>query len=318
MRELEAFPGWTWRPFDGRFERGLAALSDYVLRHGSAKVPQAYRTHDGFPLGTWVNARRQALRKGRLGADRRAALEAFRGWTWEPLVDDFPAGFAALMAYLAEKGHALVPATYVTPDGFRLGSWVVVRRADYHSGRLDSHRVTALVALPGWSWDPRSESFISGLAEVRLFVQEHGHCRIPRSHRTGSGFALGLWVGRRQDEFRAGRLEASRARALVAIKGWSWDTRADQFNRGLDELKEFVDVYGHARVHLDYRSPSGFRLGRWVNARRIAYRQGRLPEARIEVLSSIQGWEWNPGHGRLPVEGQNVPSSRSSDRDSRA
>jgi superfamily II DNA or RNA helicase len=300
-RELEGFPGWTWRPYERRFERGLAFLIAYARDHGNAHVVQSYRTPDGYPLGSWCNARRLDYRKRRLSEDRVAALEAVTGWAWEPLVDDFPAGLEILRAYVASHGEALVPATHVTVEGFRLGSWVVVRRVQYRSGRLDPDRAASLAVLPGWSWDPRSDGFDVGIAQVRLFVQEHGQCRIPRSHRTPSGFALGMWAGRRRDDYRAGRLDPGKVAELEAIDRWTWDARADQFDLGFEELQRFVTSFGHSRVHLDYQAPGGFKLGSWVNARRLAYRAGRLSNARVLALSTLPGWEWNPGHARAPV-----------------
>jgi hypothetical protein len=56
-----------------------------------------------------------------------------------------------LMMYAREHGHSLVPRSYVTLDGFRLGIWVSEqrKRKEHHS----SAEVAKLEALPGWRWD---------------------------------------------------------------------------------------------------------------------------------------------------------------------
>ena len=44
-----------------------------------------------------------------------------------------------------------MPAKYVTSDGYRLGSWLSVRRQDYKAGKLSPERIQQLEAL-GVRW----------------------------------------------------------------------------------------------------------------------------------------------------------------------
>jgi hypothetical protein len=62
-------------------------------------------------------------------------------------------GLGKLRAYADEHGHARVPASGVTADGFRLGTWVCNRRSQ--RGQLSADRVALLEALPGRVWDAR-------------------------------------------------------------------------------------------------------------------------------------------------------------------
>jgi hypothetical protein len=59
--------------------------------------------------------------------------------------------YQRLMTYASEHGHSLVPRSYVTSDGFRLGIWVSDqrKRKQHHS----ADEVAKLEALPGWRWD---------------------------------------------------------------------------------------------------------------------------------------------------------------------
>ena len=63
------------------WEEGFAHLEQYVTAHGDARVPQAFKTEDGYPLGTWVG--KQRGNHSTLTADRVARLEALSGWVWE-------------------------------------------------------------------------------------------------------------------------------------------------------------------------------------------------------------------------------------------
>ena len=80
---LEAVPLWDWSPPTGRrghFENWLALLRRFVQLHG--RLPTQSEQMEGRALGMWCNNQRQAQRKGRLAADKQAALAAVDGWWW--------------------------------------------------------------------------------------------------------------------------------------------------------------------------------------------------------------------------------------------
>ena len=114
--------GFVWDRFGEDFARGLAALQAFVADHGHARVPQSYRTQNGFALGSWVNGRRQDRRRGGLTEEQVAVLDAL-GLVWDPRTEHFPRGLAALQEFVADHGHARVPQSYRTVNGFDLGAW---------------------------------------------------------------------------------------------------------------------------------------------------------------------------------------------------
>jgi hypothetical protein len=61
---------------------------------------------------------------------RRQRLEALDGWVWDADVAAWEEGFIRLTAYLQAEGHARVPASYSTADGYRLGQWVARQRRE--------------------------------------------------------------------------------------------------------------------------------------------------------------------------------------------
>ena len=63
------------------WEEGFGQLTAYVQAEGSARVPQTYRTAEGYGLGTWVGLQR--FTKDTMSADRRQRLEAVDGWVWD-------------------------------------------------------------------------------------------------------------------------------------------------------------------------------------------------------------------------------------------
>jgi len=144
---LESLPGWSWELRSSKWEEGFHHLSEYSKVAGHCSVPQSYKLPDGYKLGIWVNTQRNQSKQS---PDRKARLESLQGWTWDPLGEAWETGFRHLSAYMHEKFNCLVPALYVSPDGFRLGGWVNTQRT--RQSRLSMARRLRLESLPGWVW----------------------------------------------------------------------------------------------------------------------------------------------------------------------
>ena len=151
MVALDAL-GFVWEPRQAGHQEGLDAFAAYQQEHGHGP-PRDYVTKDGFGLGGWCQRRRADRRRDRLAPDIEAALDAL-GFVWEPLRARQETALATLAAYRAEQGDPSPRATYVTPDGFRLGNWCSSRRQERRRGQLDPQLEAALDAL-GFVWDLR-------------------------------------------------------------------------------------------------------------------------------------------------------------------
>jgi superfamily II DNA or RNA helicase len=288
--ELEALPGWTWDPFADDWTAALVALRAFVARKGHARVAGDH-IEAGIHLGLWVLNKRRDRRTGRLGPARAAELEALPGWTWDPFADDWAAALAALRTFVTREGHARVPQNYIEGD-FRLGPWVAKHRGEGNAGRLDAARVAELEALPGWTWDPRTERWAGALDALRAYVTREGNARVPLPH-VENGLRLGSWVATRRARHAAGRLDPARTAELEALPGWTWDPWADDWATALVALRAFVAREGHARIPRGY-AEGDLRLGEWVKSRRVERNAGRLDPSRVAELEALPGWTWDP------------------------
>jgi hypothetical protein len=138
--------GIEWNPYQEMWERGISHTTAYHARHGHLRVPADHVEADGYRLGQFIVAQRMLRRRGRLAADRVAALEAL-GIVWHRGTHQFNQGLAHAATYHGQHGHLRMPASYITADGYRLGAWLKTQRASHRRGRLAADRTDALDAI---------------------------------------------------------------------------------------------------------------------------------------------------------------------------
>lgn len=126
----------------------------------------------------------------------------------------------ALEAWAARHGHSRIPTSEVV-DGFRLGRWAHEQRTLRARGLLPASRARQMDELPGWTWTPWAAAWERAYDLVQQYVREHGHSKVPQSHRR-DGFALGAWVKAQRELQQKGRLPLERARRLERLPGWYW------------------------------------------------------------------------------------------------
>ena len=147
-QRLEALPGWSWDAFSDQWEGGFSHLKTFSEQERHCRVPDSYKTDDGYRLGLMVSNQRAA--KDKMEPDRRQRLEALPGWVWDALSDKWEDGFSHLRAFSDREGHCRVPQHYKTDDGYGLVSGFQLREKLRTKWMLIVG--SGLEALPGWVW----------------------------------------------------------------------------------------------------------------------------------------------------------------------
>jgi hypothetical protein len=111
----------------------------------------------------------------------------------------------------------------------------------------------------------------------------HGDCLVTKSHKDR---ALYQFVQDMRRTKQAGRLPTKDIRRLEKI-GFSWSPFSDAFERNIEELRAFKQVYKHCNVPRSYSAE----LNSFVRNNRDANKKGKLPLERIAILDSL-GFEW--------------------------
>lgn len=281
---------YTWEEMYGRARA-------YYEAHGDLNVPAAYRTGDGYSLGTWIltqRAVRKGLQRGTLSGEQIAKLDGI-GMLWTVREQDrWPEYFAAAEAYAREFGRLCVPDAYVTPDGVKLGKWLstlkVQRRRGGRGRYLTRERIAALDRL-GMVWDVDEFQWEQKFQAAQQYFQEYGNLEVPTRYETPDGVCLGIWIQSVRRDYKSGRLDGAKIRRLEAI-GMVWDMERARWERQYQAASAYYQEHGSLDIPVCYETPEGLRLGRWIQRMRRDYKKGVLEKDDVDRLEAI-GITWD-------------------------
>jgi superfamily II DNA or RNA helicase len=206
-----------------------------------------------------------------------------------------------LTRYAEEHGTVEGIKLHKQLDGYNLGQWITDQRQRFVRGVTTSDETRRLEALPGWTWEFRTQSKWNEWYELLLaWADEHGDVDKLPLKAPYRGRRLGEWVFIQQKMYVRGRLPEDRVARLKAVRGWVWSKTGVRWDERFELLERFVARKGHARVPRDHVE-EGEPLGEWVKIQRDAYRgiKGRrLTKARAAKLQSLDGWTWDPQDAR--------------------
>ena len=218
----------TRRSYSTRWEEGFSHLKHFSDQERHCRVPQTYKTEDGYRLGQWVKVQRtnktectpivaNASTRFPVGSGLQFQLNG-RRVRWS-------------QTFLGANGALPSARSYETAEGFRLGDWVVAQRRNKDFMQPDRRR--RLEALPGWNWDPFFVRWEENFSRLKQFLQREGHCRVTRSYQTEDGYELGVWVSNQRS--RKNSMDADRRQRLQQLPGWSWNPHSSRRDRRAGE-----------------------------------------------------------------------------------
>ena len=289
--------GMRWDSYnDLAWTRGLAAAEQYYAKHGDMLVPVGWVTDDGYPLGTWVCNRRAEKAAGKLDDDKIEELENI-GMVWDAFSEKWERGFAAAAQYYAEHGNLIMPVTYTTKDGLRLGVWVRNQKKTYANGTLQQEKAARLEGI-GIRWEQNNYDFqwSEAYAAAKLYFEEYGNLNVPIAYTTADGIALGKWVARQQYAHNNPgksncKLTPERVTLLDKI-GMQWE-KSDPWQHRYELAQEYLQEHGNLLIPAKYKTDDGIWLGRWLYEQKVLLRKQspKLNAEQIDKLRKLLGEE---------------------------
>eukprot|EP00977_Amphora_coffeiformis_P004754 scaffold1019_cov172-Amphora_coffeaeformis.AAC.7 len=206
--------GVVWDPLQDQWEQMFDLLVWYKERNGHCNVP----SKSGGSLGIWLRTQRYLKRVEKLDLAREYQLEEI-GVVWDPLQDQWEQMFDLLVQYKERNGHCNVPISH-REEGQNLGEWIHTQRRAKRGGNIDESRARQLEEL-GLSWEPLDDQWESCFVLFQQYVQEKGHCYVPRRYLMG-GKDIGIWLTNQWELHLLGRLEPGRFEKLYEL-GIRWE-----------------------------------------------------------------------------------------------
>ncbi len=280
FEDLESLLTYSW-------DEMYLEAEKYFGDHGHLRVPSDYVTDAGLNLGAWIVTQRgiyNGRNIGTLTAEQIAKLEEI-GMCWLTVHDRIWEGrYAEAEAHYRERGNLKPP---YADEGLRV--WIYAQRRKYREKTLAEERVDRLNRI-GMVWeteDPWERMY----AQAKKYFETHGNLDIPAEYETAKGESLGQWYRRNVTEYRKGILGEEKLERLKAIGFEEEAVKARTWMRYYEEAQKYRSDHGNLRVHADYVTENGLKLGTWISGQRYSYGLGRLSEKRVQLLSDI-GMEW--------------------------
>ena len=239
IEKLEALD-IVWNMVDSRWERCYAEAAAYYEQHGNLAFPKHYVTESGLRLGPWLENQRASYLKGELPEDKIQRLEAI-GMMWEGRNDrQWRQAYEAAKRYFQNHGDLEVPYEYVTPDGLRLGQWVVRQRMTYKGTLSGKGKVNRKALSPvrkklldaiGMNWR-EEDSWQKHYQDLLAYQKEHGTLIVPASYKTADGCWLNRWFCTQRQRLRDApeKLTPDQRQKLEQLLGQT--ERTDQLDAG--------------------------------------------------------------------------------------
>ncbi|KAL7547342.1 hypothetical protein ACHAWF_010660 [Thalassiosira exigua] len=291
-----------------KWTRRYDELVEFCVEHGHTNVPKQFKYKHTPPLGHWVSRMRNLHRRGLLDASRERKLLDI-GFEFEPPKNDevkfsvvWNKAYLALRDYFEKNGNVEVPPGHrgdADGGGPGLDGWIVRQRKHYRAGRLPEHLQAKLRGLGVWLGGrgrpfgiEAEASWKEKYLKLVKYSEEHGDCDVPPKSEE-----LGAWVKSQRDMFNDGMVTEERITQLTEI-GFNFYARkranktkdpVDPWQRRLMELRAYKEKVGDVNVPRKFALNLG--LGDFVYNQKMAYKDGKLSEEKIQVLEEL-GFDW--------------------------
>jgi len=305
--------GWEWSLFDAQRRDNIAAIKRYFEREGHTFIPERYIDTDGVRLGAIAKGLRQAYAAGTLEEEYVNILQTNLKFKWDIGQYWWLEQYKALRRWYHKNPNSSPPREHrvtikISPQYtesrnlsqfqqslitsykfWNLGEKSKSKRA-IAPKRLTQKQIKIIENIPNWSWmraDDTEEQWKSILAN---FCQTFGasELKISTEHQ---GYAIGRKISKLRSRHRKVPLDQETIDFLMRL-GIDLDPFQTQWMQSYQLLKEYTAENGGAAPTQStvYRDMN---LGSWVSTQREAFKNNKLSEEKVRLLSSLRGWIWN-------------------------
>ena len=206
--------------------------------------------------------------------------------------------------YSRVYGNLLVPRTFRTLEGYRLGRWIEGQRACYNNvpsakGKLSQFQIALLEQIADleacgmvWRVGTKRREWEDWLADARAYYSEHGDLAVPTGYETAEGNKLGVWLEtqrRRGKRLDRQRLTEDQIRQLDAL-GMIWDyrdVREEAWERMYGWVADYRRTHGKLPATWEIAAPDGRKMHTWIQTQKESMAEGTASPQRIKKLEAL-------------------------------
>ncbi|MBR4745078.1 MAG: Helicase associated domain protein [Oscillospiraceae bacterium] len=192
--------------------------------------------------------------------------------------------------YYTEKENLLIPSSYETTEGIKLGMWISRQRRDYFNNKLSKKKIELLEKIE-MVWSVSDAQWFENYGIAKKYYIENGNLLIPLKYTTNSGIKIGSWIGSQRKQYKDRKLSKDRIELLEKI-GMLWSVYDEQWYENYNSAIEYYNKYGDLLVPLRYITTNNKKLGVWISFQRNSYKSGKLTAEKIELLEKY-GMVWD-------------------------
>ncbi|MFI1312769.1 Helicase associated domain protein [Streptomyces albidoflavus] len=263
-------------------------------------VLRALRAHDE-DLGIELDATRARVETGEPPLPNKVTVQLppgsahtvlaqIKALVVEQTTSSWWTGYGYAHRYHERHGNVAVPSTYITDDGFKLGTWITNARQHWRKGWLRPDRVAALERI-GMVLDTTAIPWRRFLGELEQFRAVHGHLKVPQAYVSPSGYALGSKV----NVTRQHKSLPEWVRSALDDLGMVWNSAHASWQELVNECLVYREHHGHLDVPRPYTTPEGYRLGQRLGGKAQKARKGKLDPTELKTLQELG---WSPSSAR--------------------
>ena len=274
--------------YDKKWEEGYDHLKKYFKEHQTVLVNDDLKLECGFPLGTWTTIQRQAYKNNKLSEERFNKLEKI-GFVWVVYDHLWNVGFLKLKEYSKKNNINEIKASYITEDGYRLGSWAKKQILKRKKLSIDQKKKLSDI---GYELEPITydEKWRIGFNYLQKYIDENKSVLVRNDFINNEGYFLGKWVERQRLDYKKNKLPKERIEELNQIN-FIWDGIIARWEEGFQKLADYFKKNNNVDVPASYITDDGYYLGPWVRNRRKEYSKNTLSKERIDRLNEF-GFIW--------------------------
>lgn len=242
---------------------------------------------DGRSLGRWCRKQRGLQRAGRLRPDRAERLATIPAWSSHTAHE---AGFWSRYRAYLQRARATGPderdKAMPSREAAVWANNLRGRREDLRAqgGDLPEDQLTAVEAIPGWSWNPHDDNHAAKVLVLQQFITATGRSVASiKQLEQWNNHPIGVWLNSWRT--RRATLSSTQQSELEALTGWSWDPRSDQWESMLQQLADFGAHHCHVRPSLTLGSEQDKALARWKRNQKS--RLKGLDDTRARALRAL-------------------------------